>query len=173
MSKKTGTDSTKPLPIIADAPRFSPSTARKARTMRSAAPLRIMASPITAARAMTIPMAPAVAPKASTTRTTGSVNAAADSGTSAPTRKLTTRAAVRSARKAFTRRRTIPPSTTAMPMARIRNGYQTPGVSSGASSPGPRSVTSETRAFYAEGAFEVRPPTASSADQGLYSRTTS
>src|SRR3989304_263724 len=48
--------------------RFSPSRSRNIRTIRSAAPLRIMASPIIAASAIVMPMAPAVAPKASTPR---------------------------------------------------------------------------------------------------------
>ena len=105
----------KQLPSSAQAARFSPSTLRNDRTIRSAAPLSIRHLPVMEARAMTIPMAPATEPKASATRVTFAAISPGDN-------RLTSRAAVINARKAFIRSTRIIPTTTTMAIARIRNG---------------------------------------------------
>ncbi len=92
-----------------------PSKPRNARTIRSAAPLSIIAFPVIAASAMTTPTVPAVRPKPSATRP---IFTAASPGAS----KLTTIAAVISARNALRRNPTIPTRIVAIPTNRISNG---------------------------------------------------
>ena len=99
----------------ATASRFSPSTSRKPATMRSAAPLSVIAVPMIAASAITMPMLPAVRPNASATR---EIFTACSPGA----RKLTTIAAPMRARNALRRRPTIPPMITTMPTSRMTNG---------------------------------------------------
>ncbi len=74
-----------------------------------------MAFPVIAASAMTIPIVPAVRPNPSATR---AIFAAGSPGVS----RLTTIAAVTSARNAFRRSPTIPPRIAAMPTNRMSTG---------------------------------------------------
>ena len=83
--------------------------------MRSAAPLSMRHLPMTAARAITMPILPTVDPKASATRVIFSANAPGDS-------RLTSMAAVINAMKALTRRTMIIPRTVTTPMIRITSG---------------------------------------------------
>ena len=108
-------DSTKPLANSAVAARRSPSTRRNDRTIRSAAPLSIRHLPITAAKAITIPMSPATCPNAAATR-------AIFIGTSPGDSRLTRIAAVTSARKALSRNTRIMPMTVTTPKSRITRG---------------------------------------------------
>ncbi len=109
MSKKTGIERVYPLAASASGVRLAPNADCNERTMRSAAPLSIMQRPITAAKAMTMPMLPAVRPNASATRVVRSGSGPGES-------TLTRKAAVINDRKAFTRRTRIMPTTTAMPI---------------------------------------------------------
>ena len=68
VSKKTGSERMNAVAPSATASRFSPSTLRKEPTMRSAAPLSVIAVPMMAASAITMPILPAVRPNASATR---------------------------------------------------------------------------------------------------------
>ena len=86
-----------------------------ALTIRSAAPLSIIAWPAIAASAMTIPIVPAVRPNPSATR---AIFTAGSPGAS----RLTTIAAVTSARNAFRRRPRIPPRIVAIPTSRMSRG---------------------------------------------------
>src|SRR5947199_153411 len=86
-----------------------------ARTIRSAAPLSIIAFPAIAARAMTIPIVPAVRPKPSATR---AIFTAGSPGASRPT----TIAAVTSARNAFRRSPRRPSRIAVIPTSRISHG---------------------------------------------------
>ncbi len=117
MSKNTGTDRMYPLPISATGARDSPNAPSIARTMRSAAPLSISALPMIAARAITMPMAPATVPKACATRV---ILTARSPGAM----RLTTNAAMMSARKAFVRSTRIRLMTTATPTTRTTRGYK-------------------------------------------------
>src|SRR3954471_6501653 len=115
VSKNTGSDRTNAVAPSATASRFSPSTLRNPATMRSAAPLSVIAVPMMAASAMTMPMLPAVRPNASATR---EIFTACSPGA----RKLTTIAAPTSARNAFSRRPMIAPMITTMPISRMTKG---------------------------------------------------
>jgi len=95
--------------------RFSPKRPMNAVTIRSAAPLSIIAWPAIAASAITMPMVPAVRPKPSATR---AIFAAGSPGAS----RLTTIAAATSARNAFRRSPRIPPRIVAIPTSRISKG---------------------------------------------------
>ena len=86
-----------------------------ALTIRSAAPLSIIACPAIAASAMTIPMVPAVRPNPSATR---AIFTAGSPGAS----RLTTIAAVTSARNALSRSSRIAPRIVAIPTRRITAG---------------------------------------------------
>ena len=68
MSKNTGIDRKKPDVISETGQSLRPSSRTNNRTIRSAAPDSIRHRPITAAIAITIPILPAVVPKASATR---------------------------------------------------------------------------------------------------------
>jgi len=106
---------TKLAPARASGARFSPSSPRKDRTIRSAAPLSIRHLPITAAKAMTMPILAVAPPKASATRCILSPNAPG-------ARRLTSIAAMIRAIKALTRRTMIRPTTVTIPNTRITSG---------------------------------------------------
>ncbi len=84
-------------------------------TMRSAAPLSIMAFPMTAASAMTMPIEPATLPKAVATRV---IFVASSPGAS----RLMVKAATVSAMNAFIRSARMRPITTPIPTTRITKG---------------------------------------------------
>src|SRR5438105_6434919 len=107
-------------------------------TIRSAAPLSIIAWPAIAASAITMPMVPAVRPKPSATR---AIFAAGSPGAS----RLTTIAAAIRARNALRRSPRIPPRIVAIPTSRISRGCMCAQYYGGLSESGTRSVAAERR----------------------------